>query len=161
MNKKYNSNLIGVGGWLAFLIFSLMVLSPLFGLSGTHTAILNSEAALPGLSASPQWEITRKTLWLIAIAQSATLFCAGLLLFKTRLTSTPKKATALLWIGGPIITFAGNFLVILQTNQSIGNIFGPDAIGGVIGSAVSALIWSLYLARSVRVKNTYSQHAPQ
>jgi len=46
-------NLRGVGGWLAFLIFSMMVLAPLSGLGGQAGEFAGQERQYPDLIGSP------------------------------------------------------------------------------------------------------------
>lgn len=62
-------------------------------------------------------------------------------------------AKIILWVTGPIASIIMGVLIqmIIFDDANI----DPQLFGNIIGSTIAALVWSLYLSKSKRVKNTY------
>lgn len=150
-------HLEGVEGWLRFLVVCLMVLSPLAIFGRISAEIQEAETQFPNLLNLPVWSQMKEISWIFGVIQGVLLVGAGFILWKTRLKSTPKRATMMLWIGGPLTTFMGLLAIAYVSKQPLADVINHEALGSILASCISALIWSIYLARSVRVKNTYIQ----
>jgi uncharacterized membrane protein YqaE (UPF0057 family) len=59
---------------------------------------------------------------------------------------------------GPLASIV---LAIIIPYMVFGNTkgFGADTLGGIIASALAASIWTAYLSKSKRVRNTYSNYS--
>lgn len=150
-------HLEGVGGWLRFFIVSLTILAPLAILGRITGEIQAAESQFPNLLNLPLWAQMKEISWIFGVVQGAILVGAGFILWKTRLKSTPKRVIMMLWVGGPATTILSLLAIAYVSAQPLAEVINHEALGGVLGSCVSALIWSTYLVRSVRVRNTYIQ----
>jgi hypothetical protein len=141
----------GIEGWLLFLIVSLQFLGPLATILMT-LADLNEAATLyPEVVGTPLWKSAQLIAW-----ASTGLFCmisvfAGFTLAKKLVPSSVTVAIVCLWLAGPVLA-AGTLFATSQV--------GVDASASDVGSAVMrpfiwATIWTVYLFRSKRVRNTY------
>ena len=150
-----NQNLSGIGGWLGFLIISLMVLGPLAGLGKLMNEFQDAERQFPQLITNPQWLNYKQFSWLILTIAAALSISAGYRLWKIHFSESVRFAILALWLSGPL----GNFLyftaaVIVFGSQTMANAL-PEMLGGILGSCIAAGIWTAYLMRSIRVQNTY------
>lgn len=150
-----NESIAGIGGWLGFLIVSLMILSPLAGLGRLFGEISVAEIQYPQLVANTQWSNYKQASWLILALSVAISFSAGNRLWKSHFSESVRFAILALWISGPL----GNLLhlttaVVVMGSQAMSSAF-PEMLGGIIGSCIPAGVWTAYLMRSVRVRNTY------
>lgn len=146
----------GVSGWLAFLVVSLLVLTPLFGTARTYGAIASTEQLYPQLVGTAIWSQIKTATWLFFAAQAGLLFSAGWRLAYRFVPGSVRYAIAMLWIAGPTLTLLS--LVVIGAISGA-NVFaqpeGGQALGGVFGGIISAGLWTAYLIRSRRVRNTY------
>ena len=153
-DAKFN-RLEGIGGWLRFLIVSLMILSPLVIFGRYSGEIQAAETQFPHLINLPIWSQIKEISWILAIFQASILIGAGFLLWKTRLKSTPKRVILMLWLGGPVALTLGMLAIAYISNQPLAEVIGREELGSIFGACISSFIWSIYLIRSNRVKNTY------
>lgn len=88
-------------------------------------------------------------------ASASVSFSAGYRLWKIHFPEAVRFAILALWLAGP----QGNVLYVILAITIFGSKAGGDAIaqmvGGTISSFIVAGIWTAYLMRSFRVKNTY------
>ena len=86
-----DDRLRGVGGWLAFLVISLMALGPLAVIAGTLADLGTAEQANPPLSASG-WQFVEIVDWGLALIQIPMMVYTGWRLNKVFRRSTVKFA---------------------------------------------------------------------
>lgn len=143
----------GVGGWLLLLTASLLAIGPLANLLFTLGQFASAELRYPPLKNFDEWAILKLLTWITVIAGSIYSAYCGYGLLTRNDPGAVKNVRIGIWIIGPIgVATTG----ILLPTMTLG--FQPEflqSIGGVIGSALSAWIWTLYLRKSVRVRNTY------
>lgn len=150
-----NLNISGVGGWLGFLVIALMILGPLLGFSTLTEVFRGAVDQFPQLAFSMQWQKYEQASWLIYVASAAISFSAGYRLWKNHSPESVKFAILAIWLAGPL----GNVLymvaaIIISGSNAGGNTIA-NMIGGTISTVIAAGIWTAYLMRSERVKNTY------
>jgi hypothetical protein len=143
----------GVGGWLAFLIFVLIVLTPIGTMGGLLAEIGTAELDNPSISETPIWRTYKMLAFIGAIASSGLMCWAGVRLWRDFRRSTVRFALTSLWVGGVLIPIVTLLLIgfVLGSNP-IGD---GSGIGPMIGGMFWLIVWSLYLTRSRRVRNTY------
>lgn len=151
-----NQYVSGVGGWLRLLIVGLMVLGPLMGLGSLANEFHDAEKQFPQVVTNIQWSIYKLTSWLIFATLAAISFSAGYRLWQIHSSESVRFAILALWLAGPV----GNLLYVVSALVIFGAQLGGNGLanmtGGLIGSCVAAGIWTAYLKRSVRVRNTYN-----
>jgi hypothetical protein len=144
----------GVGGWLALLIIGL-ILGPMLGAGSMLSETTNMETAIPGLSASSAWGNFKLTVWSFFAVFTAISISAGYRLLKVHEPKTVSFAIYSLWIAGPISALSFGLLLPIFVPAFSYSTIVPEMLASSISSAIHAGIWTLYLKRSVRVKNTY------
>lgn len=144
---------IGIGGWLAFLILALVLLSPFFGAVRIGTDIATTESQYPNLLTFAPWSTYKSAIWSSYLIGSGLSFYAGLGLFASRKASAVTRAKVILWIIGPAATVINLLLVplvIFGKLESDARIFGA-----LLGSIFFTTLWTAYLSKSRRIKATY------
>jgi len=148
--EQSRAGLRGVGGWLGFLIASLLVLSPLFSLG---FALLDDTADLyPELAQHPAWQSLTILSWTLVGISIAISFFAGWRLNFRHTASSVNIAIVSLWLIGPV-----RYLVEwVLLNSVVGIAIGLQAyLADIVRSLIWTVLWTAYLLRSRRVKNTY------
>lgn len=155
---KTRKPLHGVGGWLGLLVLGMTVLGPFFGgtrLFGDFTA---AESKAPQLVSFAPWLSYKTEIWVIFGITALISFCAGILLFRFK-PSSVRVAITSLWVAGPIGALAdivaANSAFASDVTSEMSQAMWPS----VITAAIAAAIWTAYLLRSKRVKNTYYSDA--
>lgn len=147
------NQLKGIGGWLLLLIIALTILSP--GMNIAELAKVSAaELEHPELKSSELWNATQSAIVAGLALETVLKFAAGLMLWRHHRPISPKAAIAALW-GAPVL--ATLVILALVPTESSGDISG-GIITGVITSWIGALLWTLYLLKSKRVKITYLQN---
>lgn len=159
MNSESSENTIaGVDGWLAFLVAGLIVLGPLLGVSRLYSEFVAAEQSNPQLLQSALYSSYKTSSWAIFAITTMISISAGYALSSRHRPSTVTFAIACLWVIGPV----GDFAYIIASALIFGAIpsLSPEMVGSIVGSAARSAIWTAYLLRSKRVKNTYrlTQH---
>ena len=154
-SERQRAELSGIGGWLAFLVMCLIALAPMSILGQVSNAVRDTEELYPHIVGLPKWDSMKNTMWIFSAFQAIALFSAGLLLFRTRLESTVPRVILLMWIGGPLASALGTMVLSYQSVQSFALLAEPKFVGGITGSILGILIWTMYLKKSRRVRNTY------
>ena len=156
----YPKPLVGVGGWLAFFVIALCVLGPFQAISNTMRDFQALESAHAGATALESWQNYKFGAWTLIGFSVALRLVAGILLTSVHKPFSVHFTIAVLWIT-PIVTAIGTYLLI-------NTLFGTDTAAGsqegviyelTVGLTI-ATIWTAYLLKSVRVKNTYYGYRP-
>ncbi|MBF0605885.1 MAG: DUF2569 family protein [Nitrospirae bacterium] len=148
----------GIGGWLQFLIVSLVFIGPLVAIARTNGGIYSVEATDPSFIGMAQWKTFKTACWWTTFIDVGMSIYIGIVLMRGQTMIDVRKAQVMLWIRLGI-GIASTLLLLIF-------IFGraeitPEVIGSFIVAAVSTAIWSVYLSRSKRVKATYSEKQPK
>lgn len=148
-----NRALRGVGGWLAFFVIVMAVLSPIRIIATTFQVLNDAPTAA---TFGGTWPVMRVTI----IAVNA-LAIAGSWFIVWRLNTRPvwqsvRITIAGLWLIGPGIAVLDLFLTSLIGGLPLKVLFAP-MIPGMIQPVVSSAIWTAYFLRSERVANTYER----
>jgi hypothetical protein len=151
---KGKENLKGVGGWLAFLVFSLMFLGPLISVGRLASEFEKLERLSPDLLNRIDWSNYKITSWSMLAVGIAITFSAGYRLLKHHRPGTIKFVIWCLWGTWIGLLFADVIATISIFNLSLEAIL-PGLVKGVIASSMASGLWTWYLKKSVRVKNTY------
>ena len=145
------TELRGVGGWLLLLILILIVLRPIW------TAFRNIQKWEGLKQTAGEYATTAEYGTLQAISWagygiSAIIgIVAGLMLWKRHRRSTVKIAIGVFWLMGPVLGLIIYFVGLYAVGE-------PAAFADLKFLAVpviSAAVWTGYLLKSERVRNTY------
>ena len=149
----------GVGGWLSFLIASLMVLGPLLGSGRLNQEFSVAIETYPHLANDVNWANYKQISWSIFWLSSAFAFAAGYRLWKLHFPESVRFAVIALWVSGPVSGIAyvvvGMAIYGAPSSSGLGELVAP-----LVGSVLGAAVWTAYLKRSVRVRNTYNLGLP-
>jgi hypothetical protein len=140
----------GVGGWLALLVFGLMIGGPLISLGTTLSGFEDAERQSPQLLSMTSWQNAKVVTWGVTFLQIGLSFSAGWRLTNSFIARSVTYAKIVLWLAGPVLYILGILLLSGMIKLSLGGF-----VTGLIRSAMYALIWTLYLKKSRRVQNTY------
>lgn len=144
----------GVGGWLAFLVIALMILAPLFSISGVQGMLMSVEAKYPALINSSQWSNYKTVEWIAALMFSTLSFYGGYGLAMKRTPDVVSRAKLILWFNYPINAIVSG-IVIPAVMLGVWKEQMDSAIGVLGASLLCLWIWTAYLNKSKRVSNTY------
>lgn len=145
---------VGIGGWLAFLILALVLLSPFIGAVRIGGNLASTESQYPNLITFAPWSTYKSAIWSSYLIGSGLSFYAGLGLFASRKASVVTRAKIILWIIGPaasVINLLLIPLVVFGKLESDARLFGA-----LLGTVFFTTLWTAYLSKSRRVKATYS-----
>lgn len=147
--------LAGVEGWLYFFGISLFALGPLITVVMAAAELSKLEDIYPRSVGSSQWNSTIVAVWTATAIYCAISIFAGWRIFMRRVPATIPIVIACIWLMGP-----GLAVVVMMVAQDIsgGGVTATD-VGSYFGRPlVYCTIWTAYLLRSERVKNTYRGH---
>lgn len=146
----------GVGGFLWVPIIGLIVVGPLAAIIHTLMSLRETENLYPALLNLSAWANYKMAGWsLIAIACALSMTAGGRLLFDIRPQSV-RFAVWVIWLRGPLMIVADAALASTFLDVEPGQYFrDAQAVRGLIGSILSAMLWTLYFKFSRRVRNTY------
>jgi hypothetical protein len=137
-----------VGGWL-LLLMVILVLSAIRAV-GAYLEV--SEMA----RGQATWILETPYIPALQIITAGSVFCflsAYYLLLRVKLRSTINRAIVAIWLAGPLAAVIDTFCAEIWLSQ-LGPIWSHNA-GTLAGSVIFALIWTAYLLKSRRVRNTY------
>ena len=143
---------VGIGGWLALLIAWMVVFRPVAGIY-MLTMLQAHSLADPTALESNGWLVDTSTFWLIFLIVAALSIYGGLRLWRDRSPAAVRTAIIILWIYSPI---AAVDLLIARALLE-GGVPWPNAALTVGINLAIAAVWTVYLMRSRRVRNTYRQ----
>lgn len=146
----------GVGGWLLLLVTGLMILGPLMGAARLSSDLTSAEALYPFLKNIDEWKTYKSVSWLSFLVVCCLSFYAGIGLSRGRNVRVVKRARVLLWVIGPIATMVlGLIIPMMMYGDMALKVLNSGFVGSFLSSIIIALIWTIYLSRSKRVKATY------
>ena len=153
--REMNSGLRGVGGLLAFLVLSLMLIGPVSRIIGTAREFDKSKSEVSTLDEDLRWDRYEQVSWLITAICASLSFAAGYRLWKIHRRNSVHFAILALWIMMPVAS-------VLQSLSALA-IYGSEQASTMLlamlkASLLSTLIaglWTGYLMLSERVQNTY------
>jgi hypothetical protein len=140
----------GLGGWLTVMIV-LFVLGALSRLSRTNTDIFQAEKANPDFAATAEWDSMLTQVYVVSALDIILSFIAIYCLIKVRKKIAVTIVVACLWLLGPIKTSVVYSIVGYQ----------GDITGALMLSMAIPAIWTAYLVKSRRVRNTYTESSAQ
>lgn len=146
----------GVGGWLLLLIAGMIAIGPLLGAVRINAEIFMAEHQYPEITGLDDWGSYKVITWILFIGFAAISVYGGWGLAQGRSWRVVDRAKAILWATGPGASVVLGLLVPAAIFGGAGALDG-QVVGGLIGSVIAATIWTLYLSRSKRVRNTYSK----
>ena len=151
-----SAQLTGVGGWLGLLIAGLIVLGPLRSVTSTINNISNAESANSALLTNQLWLNYKAAVWVIWGIATTVSIGAGYCLYRIHLPSSVRFAIISLWVIGPGALIADSAALYLAIFRPLNRpLDSGELLGMLVGSLVVSGIWTAYLLKSVRVKNTY------
>ena len=146
--------LYGVGGWLLFFWISLVFISPLYMVVSLHGYITSQEMSIPGLETIPLWGHIKGYNWISLICSILLLWFAGNRLVRRLEWKSVRLTILVIWLTGPVsvIIMAIYFYLMFPS-------FFRMAVDGFFTDFIESfsypIIWTLYLLKSERVRNTY------
>jgi hypothetical protein len=143
--------LTGVDGWLAWLTLCLMVLAPLLTAGRLNMDLGLLAERFPTLHDDPRWGNYTRALWAIWAVATAFGVAAGHRLWKIHEPGSVRFAITALWLIGPLAYFAEVLAGAIAFRAPLAG----EVLGGASGACSAAKIWTAYLMRSRRVRNTY------
>lgn len=142
----------GIGGWLLLLIVGLMVLGPLLGLGHIYGDITLAEDQYPEIRSLPQWRSFKSGTWLSFLAIAALSIYGGWGLASGKDWSVVNRAIMVLWLG-PVGALILNLVVPFSTFGQLNDL--NPLVSSLFATIITAGIWTAYLLKSKRVRNTY------
>lgn len=115
-----------------------------------------AESTYPNLKSLSEWSTYKSTLGWAFLGAAAISFWGGLRLSREKTWYAVQDAIAILWITGPGAFVALGVLAPLM-------IFSKDSypdwdiVSGLLMSAIATSIWTAYLLKSSRVRNTFQR----
>ena len=151
--KKTAAGPSGIGGWLMLLIAGLIFLGPLLGAGRINADFLSSESEYPNLVFDPRWIALKRASWGTFLLICATSIYGGWGLARGYGWEMVTRAKYAIWLAGPV----GSFVLGVFVPGFTFGLWATNAqfVGGFIGSVLAATIWTAYLSKSKRVRNTY------
>ena len=134
----------------------MLVLGPFWSMFKTGSNIWVTEMQTPELASVPQWQTYKIMTWFVVGICVVYSMVSGFLLCVKKEPVSVKNAIAFLWIGGPVAVFVLSVLIpgISLGTEALEEML-PKSIGAIIGTSIVASIWTAYLRKSKRVRNTY------
>lgn len=153
--RERSSPLSGMGGWLAFLVVSLVMIWPLAGLMTTDEG-LRYFGQHNEIAASLVWQEYSNVIWMLFVLRSVLSILAGYRLYRVRDRESVHFAIDVIWLAGPVLNLVSIMtgIMVVDTPLYAGVRFWEMVLDMGL-SVLLALLWTAYLKRSVRVENTY------
>ncbi len=157
VNKKPsypNVPLKGVGGWLLLLIFVLAIYTPVMGFRSLYYDFIVSASVFPVLETNPMWVRYRMAVWIVFGILCLFCFGAGYALWKIHKPISVQFAIGVIWLAGPFVPIIYAAIAAAIFPIAFSQAIKPFYLG-IAATAIQSAIWTGYLVKSVRVKNTY------
>ena len=150
----------GVRGWLLLLVVGMMALGPLLGAARINADIMMEELQYPVLTSLSEWSTFKSAIWWTFLGIAVLSFYGGLGLARGKGWSVVNRAKAILWISGPAGSLVMSVLIPVIVFGELLNAVDAQSVGAFIASVLAASIWTTYLMKSKRVRNTYGGSVP-
>lgn len=144
----------GVGGWLLLLIVVLAVYTPVMGFRNLYYDFIVSAQVLPVLESNPAWVQYRSAVWIVFGVLCLFCFAAGYALWRIHKPMTVHFAIGVIWLAGPFVPVMYAAIAAAVFPLGFAQAIKPF-YPAIAATAVQSAIWTGYLLKSVRVKNTY------
>lgn len=150
-----NKTIKGKNGWLGFFIFTMLVLSPIGSVLSNAIDLGKIVLGNPEILDFTPFKSYTNNYMVLIVVQAILSISVGMVMAFGNSMSSVKYAISVLWItaiGSPAFG-----TIILP-----GFIYGREYINPLgfvlyaVGNAYAVSIWTIYLQRSIRVKNTYT-----
>lgn len=145
----------GVGGWLALLIIVLTVLSPVANIVMVAKEFYDIEMENPLVLHISSYVHYKWFCWGAVLIASAISIAAGYLLWKKHEWKSVRLAIGALWIIGPFSVALVGLYFYVSFGSAMMSEFLKDVLGTFAKSVFWVVVWTAYLLRSKRVKNTF------
>ena len=151
----------GVGGWLALLVAGMVVLGPLLNIGSVYVHFAATEREYPALAQVAEWSSFKTVEWVTIFIFCAISIYGGLGLATKRTPDAVSKAKLVLWFNYPISLIVTTMIIpvtiipgIWAQAETAVEFLAKTAVL-FLASLIGLAIWTAYLNRSKRVKNTY------
>jgi len=145
----------GVGGWLKLLVLGLCIFGPLISCGQNANDFARAEASNPSLAGLESWQSFKTySNWALLLSLSIT-FSAGYRLWKIHTPESVNFAIAAMWIAAPASVLLQVGAAYLSIGLDALREAAPEMISGVVRGWIVAFVWTMYLLKSRRVRNTY------
>lgn len=144
----------GVGGWLALLVVGMLVLGPLLGIGRTYVEFASIEHQYSELASLADWSSFKTAEWVVLLIFCGISIYGGHGLATKRTPDAVSRAKLVLWFNYPI-GIVVTAMIIPALMLPGGGKAAATAIPSLLASLIAVAIWTAYLNRSKRVKNTY------
>jgi len=152
--KTSKAALTGVGGWLLLLVVGMMVIGPLVNVAQLSAEIRETEIQYPYFVSLGQWNTFKMTFWMTVLITSAMSIYGGWGLIRGRDWSSVRRAKVILWLAGPVaMIIAGMVIPFIIFGESDAR--NPKFLQELLRSVIVVSIWTAYLSKSKRIRNTY------
>lgn len=147
----------GVGGWLLLLILGLTLFGPLRACMSLYQDMAEAERLYPILISDEKWKQFTISAWVVIAAAVALSITAGIRLANGSHASDVAFTKIALWVSGPgSIAFLRFGIEPILFGRAPAGEELTSVIVAIVSSAIAAVVWTLYLSMSVRVRNTYN-----
>jgi len=155
--SQTQANLKGVRGWLGFLVLGFCVLGPLVSCGQLSNDFMSAESADPALTTVAEWVAFKSySHWALGLALVIS-FSAGYRLWKIHNADSVRFAIGALWLIAPIAATGYYAAAYFAFGSSAAQTLTSELVLMILQGSLPALIWTMYLLRSRRVRNTYYQ----
>ena len=146
-----SKKLEGIGGWLLLFILTRTILGPPWNGWRLFQRWEEMRDAAPEFAAGSEFATLHVVSWSVFGISTVIQFCVGLLLWKRLKPSSVIIAIASLWFCGLILSVGGHFLALFLIDAN----FEIRDFKSLVVQLISVALWTAYLMKSDRVKNTY------
>ncbi len=151
--------LYGVRGWLFALVAMMTAIGPLLAMSRIHAGFTVTERHFEALAPMEAWTQAKFAAWSALAILELLSVAGGVLLMLGTGTGAVRLAAGAIWISGPVASVVLNLLIpawISGNLDFVTDYFLSGFTGPLVASVAVAAGWTAYLARSRRVRVTYS-----
>ena len=147
----------GIGGWLAFYLVTLGIISPLATGINLYANLYGDPAT--GQFYGESWPALQVTTLAVNFLLLAAVFYTVWRFFFRRNWKTVRTAIALMWTMAVLAPLLEVAIVAVLSGVGPGALISI-MLADLVKPMIYALIWTLYLLRSTRVANTYPRQEP-
>jgi Protein of unknown function (DUF2569) len=141
----------GIGGWLLLFILTRTVLGPPWNGWRLFQRWEELRGSAPEYAAGTEFATLQTVSWATFALASVASFLAGIMMWKWVEAKSVEVSIWVLWLFGPMLAIAGHFVALFLVDEE----FVISDFKAFLIPVASASIWTAYLLKSVRVKNTY------